>query len=448
MVGLSCLHKRTCKNAQRDAGVTALRVHRSLQPRQRSSSKPSVTICRDVPYATKPRTVMDIYVPSQTFHPPTSTTQQAIQNTAKTSGHHVSEQGVAESKQLPVALFCHGGVWATGAKWHYAPMAKQVAQAGVLTCVLQYSLYPDALAPQMVDELSQALTWTFNNISQHGGNPNQVSLVGHSAGAQMCAMALLHRAKALSKYKQSHEGSSKSGQGLAQDTQLPAHVRMPANFIGMAGVYDIETHYQYEYGRGVAELSTMKRAMGGRLKFPTQSPALILNAACGGKAQVKLPGLAESPAGGSGWGGRLAALGKAVQGRLPGFMAAPSVTTPNPTASRPPANPPAQAVSAPLNPAPAAVEPVMPFTLQEAEQLPPVTLMSSTADIIVPWHQSEEFHQVLQACSLATQHRVYHDRSHAGFVIDWTGPPLDSQEGWQNLSEYKKDLICKIRSPC
>lgn len=114
MVGLSCLHKRTCKNAQRDAGVTALRVHRSLQPRQRSSSKPSVTICRDVPYATKPRTVMDIYVPSQTFHPPTSTTQQAIQNTAKTSGHHVSEQGVAESKQLPVALFCHGGVWATG----------------------------------------------------------------------------------------------------------------------------------------------------------------------------------------------------------------------------------------------------------------------------------------------------------------------------------------------
>ena len=62
-------------------------------------------------------------------------------------------------------------------------------------------------------------------------------------------------------------------------------------------MYDIETHYQYEYGRGVAELSTMKRAMGGRPKFPTQSPALILNSACGGKAQVKLPGVAESPIG-------------------------------------------------------------------------------------------------------------------------------------------------------
>ena len=63
----------------------------------------------------------------------------------------------------------------SGSKWHYAPMAQQLAQAGVLTCVIQYSLYPDALAPQMVDELSQALTWTFKNISQQGGNPNQVA---------------------------------------------------------------------------------------------------------------------------------------------------------------------------------------------------------------------------------------------------------------------------------
>ena len=58
---------------------------------------------------------------------------------------------------------------------------------------------------------------------------------------------------------------------------------------GIAGVYDIETHYQYEYGRGVAELSTMKRAIGGRHKFQSQSPALILNAASGCKARVRLP---------------------------------------------------------------------------------------------------------------------------------------------------------------
>lgn len=68
-------------------------------------------------------------------------------------------------------------VFVAGAKWQYAPMAEQLAQAGILTCVMQYTLYPEALAPQMVDELSQALTWTFRNISQHGGNPRQVTHV-------------------------------------------------------------------------------------------------------------------------------------------------------------------------------------------------------------------------------------------------------------------------------
>ena len=69
---------------------------------------------------------------------------------------------------------------------------------------------------------------------------------------------------------------------------------MCCHFAGIAGVYDIETHYKYEYGRGVAELSTMKRAMGGRNKFASQSPALILNSACGNKAKMKLPGKAPS----------------------------------------------------------------------------------------------------------------------------------------------------------
>lgn len=50
---------------------------------------------------------------------------------------------------------------------------------------------------------------------------------------------------------------------------------------GAAGVYDIGMHYQYEDGRGVAELSTMKRAMGGFQKFASQSPAIILNTAAG-----------------------------------------------------------------------------------------------------------------------------------------------------------------------
>lgn len=95
-----------------------MRVHRSLRSRQHSSSKASVTICRDVPYGTRTRTVMDIYVPSQSPSPPKAAkaVQQATQHLSDPSRLHDSEavHSARNSKQLPVALFCHGGVWATG----------------------------------------------------------------------------------------------------------------------------------------------------------------------------------------------------------------------------------------------------------------------------------------------------------------------------------------------
>jgi len=53
-------------------------------------------------------------------------------------------------------------------------MATRLAQEGILTCVVQYSLYPEASAQEMVAELSSALSWTFDNIARYGGNPSKV----------------------------------------------------------------------------------------------------------------------------------------------------------------------------------------------------------------------------------------------------------------------------------
>lgn len=107
------------------------------------------------------------------------------------------------------------------------------------------------------------------------GSARQVSLVGHSAGAQLYMMALLQRAKAI------HEILHSSQQPPATVTSkhqidLPA---MPKQFVAITGVYDIAKHYAYEEQRGVHELSTMKRAMGGFEGFAAMSPAVILGAA-------------------------------------------------------------------------------------------------------------------------------------------------------------------------
>lgn len=83
-----------------------------------------------------------------------------------------------------------------------------------------------------------------------------------------------------------------------------------------------------------------------------------------------------------------------MQARLPGFMSAPSLTTADTPVSTAPANGPTQpaqdapggcSTDAMLSAPEVAGEDVTPLSLQEAQELPPVTLMSSTADIIVPW---------------------------------------------------------------
>ncbi len=53
-------------------------------------------------------------------------------------------------------------------------MATRLAQCGILTCVVSYTLYPQAKAQDMVVELSQALSWTLDNIGKYGGDPRKV----------------------------------------------------------------------------------------------------------------------------------------------------------------------------------------------------------------------------------------------------------------------------------
>jgi acetyl esterase/lipase len=57
---------------------------------------------------------------------------------------------------------------------HYAPMASRLAQAGVLAVVMQYTLYPRALVPELISEVSEALTWTLDNVEELGGDSRKV----------------------------------------------------------------------------------------------------------------------------------------------------------------------------------------------------------------------------------------------------------------------------------
>ena len=65
-------------------------------------------------------------------------------------------------------------------------MAVRLAQSGIMTAIVSYTLYPKAQAADMVAELGAALTWTLDHAASYGGNPCQVAL---TSGFSLHALA-------------------------------------------------------------------------------------------------------------------------------------------------------------------------------------------------------------------------------------------------------------------
>ena len=285
-------------------GIRALRQHKKLPDALARSDDGAhvreVSIARNVRYADSPRAVMDVYLPRGVSLADEFALDAdgrvvdavATEASVETSGgekrnKNDSFESLATKPGHPVALFIHGGVWAVGEKWQFAPMAHRLAEEGVVTCVATYSLFPRATAPRMWEEVSDALTFTMDNAARlcPGASAERVVLMGHSAGAHLCAMALMHRQGALATTEPTGAAVEVGSTLEARDekdetppTSRRVDTRQPRAFVGLCGVYDIDTHYKYEDSRGVALVSTMARAMGGRQGFDRASPLRLVRA--------------------------------------------------------------------------------------------------------------------------------------------------------------------------
>lgn len=52
-----------------------------------------------------------------------------------------TEEGAGAAPR-PVVVFVHGGVWASGDKWQFSPLGSFLAEQGVISVLVQYTLYP------------------------------------------------------------------------------------------------------------------------------------------------------------------------------------------------------------------------------------------------------------------------------------------------------------------
>ena len=128
----------------------------------------------------------------------------------------IAERGIPV-EPLPVIVFFYGGSWQWGNRRDYKFVAAQLAKQGFVVVVPDYRLYPEVRFPAFLEDGAAAISWVFKNILAHGGDPDSVFLMGHSAGAYNAMMLALNTSYL-----------DRAGQDAARI----------AGVIGLAGPYD------------------------------------------------------------------------------------------------------------------------------------------------------------------------------------------------------------------
>ena len=140
-----------------------------------------------VAYGDLPRQRLDVYVPDELTGP------------------------------APIVVFFYGGGWESGSKGEFRFVGQALAARGFVTVIPDYRVYPEVRFPTFVEDGAAAVAWVRRNIGRFRGEPRQIHLMGHSAGAHIAALLALDQ-----RYL--------AAAGIEPGT--------PESLVGLAGPYD------------------------------------------------------------------------------------------------------------------------------------------------------------------------------------------------------------------
>ena len=115
----------------------------------------------------------------------------ATMDGVEAKSHSLDVYAPKDAKNAPVLIFIHGGGWRNGDKSNPGvgsqPAAHFCAQGFVFVSI-NYRLTPAGKHPANIQDVAKAVAWVHNHIAEHGGDPAQISIMGHSAGAHLTAL--------------------------------------------------------------------------------------------------------------------------------------------------------------------------------------------------------------------------------------------------------------------
>jgi len=92
------------------------------------------------------------------------------------------------AKNLPVVFWIHGGGWQVGDKTSVQLKPKAFVEKGYVFVSTNYRFLPSVDMETIVRDVAKSIHWVHDHISEHGGDPERLLVMGHSAGAQLAAL--------------------------------------------------------------------------------------------------------------------------------------------------------------------------------------------------------------------------------------------------------------------
>lgn len=140
-----------------------------------------------------------VHVGGGISHRPNTFTMQSwyrdiVYDTSSPDSHATSLDVYAPDPPVegsPVMVWVHGGGFRVSDKASSKDLGPKpeffVSKLGYVFVSVNYRLLPEGQYPTNVQDVANALAWVSDHIAEFGGNPDQIFLMGHSAGAALVA---------------------------------------------------------------------------------------------------------------------------------------------------------------------------------------------------------------------------------------------------------------------
>jgi prenylcysteine alpha-carboxyl methylesterase len=246
---------------------------------------------RSIPFGTKPRNRLDGYLPRRKWR----------------------RRGLC-----PVVIYITGGCWTIGYKAWGALFGRRLSQRGVLVFCLDYRNFPQGSCMDMLQDVNTGIAWVLANLHLYGGDPEEVFLVGQSAGGHLASLALLAQAlrheavsSTLSSVTSADQEASEAIEEERNQVLLPIpevttkpptpaavlggspawDPRRVKGFVGVSGAYNLVTLSEHLHKRGLYRnlFASIMAGPKGTPMLAELSPSLVADTQLTPAAAALLP---------------------------------------------------------------------------------------------------------------------------------------------------------------